>query len=112
MAGSAAKHNRLVTEILLAIGQRRDCRVWANETGAAYRDGHLIHYGRKGSGDIMGITSDGKMLCIEAKTGKASQQQNQIYFEKMIVLFNGRYFLARDVDSVVKFLDDLCLTSI
>jgi hypothetical protein len=111
MAGSAAKHNRLVTEILLAIGQRSDCRVWSNETGAAYRDGQLIRYGRKGSSDIIGLTSDGKMLCIEVKTGKASQQENQIFFEKMIKKFNGRYFLARDVDSVIKFLDDLCLTS-
>lgn len=112
MAGSAEKHNRLVTEILLAIGQRRDCRVWPNETGAAYRDGHLIHYGRKGSSDIIGLTSDGKILCIEVKTGKASQQKNQISFEKMILTFGGRYFLAREVDSAIKFLDNLCLTPI
>lgn len=85
--------------------------MWPNETGAAYREGKLIHYGRKGSSDILGLTSDGKILCIEVKTGNATLQENQKNFEKMILKFGGRFFLARDVDSVVKFLDDLTLTS-
>jgi hypothetical protein len=100
-----------VNQILLAIGQRPDCRVWANETGAAYRDEKLIHYGRVGSSDILGLTSDGKILCVEVKTGKASLSKYQVHFQNMILKFGGRFFLARDVDSIVKFLDDLALTS-
>lgn len=103
-------HNQLVNQILLKIGNRPDCRTWRNETGLAYRDGKAIRYGKKGSSDIIGLTSDGKLLCIEVKTGRATQQENQVFFQKVIEKFNGRYFLARSVDSVVNYLDNLHLT--
>jgi hypothetical protein len=96
----------------LAIGSRSDCRVWRNETGMAFRDDHAIRYGKRGSSDILGLTSDGRMLCIEVKTGKASQSQHQVNFQKSIEKFGGRYLVARSVDYVVKFLDDLSLSKI
>jgi hypothetical protein len=94
----------------LAIGSRADCRVWRNETGLAFRDGKAIRYGKKGSSDIIGLTCDGRLLCIEVKTGKASQQENQISFQKVIEKFGGRYLIARCVDNVTQFLDNLRLT--
>jgi hypothetical protein len=110
--GSAEEHSRLLSEILLAIGSRTDCRVWRNETGMAFRDDHAIRYGKRGSSDILGLTSDGRMLCIEVKTGKASQSKHQVNFQKSIEKFGGRYLIARSIDYVVKFLDDLSLPKI
>lgn len=110
--GSAEAHNRLLKEILIAIGARPDCRVWRNETGLAYRDDKAIRYGKKGSSDILGLTSDGKMLCIEVKTGRATQQENQVKFEKVIKKFGGRYVVVKSVAETVKFLDDLTLEKI
>lgn len=110
--GSAAEHNKLLNEILLAIGTRADCRVWRNETGLAYRDNAAIRYGKKGSSDILGLTSDGKMLCIEVKTGRATQQKNQINFQKTIEKFGGRYVVVKSVDQTLHFLNDLNLKKI
>lgn len=78
----------------------------------AFRDDHAIRYGKRGSSDILGITSDGRMLCVEVKTGKASQSPHQVNFQKSIEKFGGRYLIARSVDYVVNFLDDLCLPKI
>jgi hypothetical protein len=95
-------HSRLVNEILLAIGSRPECRVWKNATGTAKSfSGNTIKFGKKGSSDIIGITSDGKFLAIECKTGAAVQTKEQRTFEKMITFFGGRYILARTIDDVL-----------
>lgn len=80
------------------------CKCWSQPTGAAYRDGQLIHYGIKGAADISGITIDGRRLEVEVKTGKAVQQQNQKRFEAMITDMGGIYFVARSVDDAIKHL--------
>jgi len=98
-----------LSEVLLAIGARPDCRVWRNETGMAYRDGVGIRYGKIGSSDILGVTSDGKILCVEIKTGQATQSERQVNFENVIKKFGGRYVVVKSVASAVKFLDDLSL---
>ena len=77
------------------------CRCWKQETGAAYRDGNLIHYGLKGSADISGIMRDGRRLEVEVKTGKAVQQENQKAFERMILTMKGVYFVARSVEDAI-----------
>jgi ribulose-5-phosphate 4-epimerase/fuculose-1-phosphate aldolase len=80
------------------------CRCWKQETGAAYRDGEMIHYGLKGSADISGIMIDGRRLEVEVKTGKAVQQDNQKAFEAMILKHNGIYFVARSVEDALNRL--------
>ena len=78
----------------------------------AFRDEKAIRYGKRGSSDILGITSDGKLLCIEIKSGRATQSNVQVNFQKTIEKFGGRYLVARSVDCTVKFLDDLSLPKI
>lgn len=78
----------------------------------AFRDGAAIRYGKKGSSDILGLTSDGKILCIEIKTGRAVQQENQIKFQKAIEFFGGRYVVVKSVEQILFFLDNLCLKKI
>lgn len=80
------------------------CRCWKQETGAAYREGELIHYGLKGSADISGIMRDGRRLEVEVKTGKAVQQENQKAFEAMILKMGGVYFVARSVSNALDLL--------
>ena len=45
--------------------------VWRNNTGA-YKDasGRFIRFGKKGSSDIIGMTKDGHILCVECKREK------------------------------------------
>ena len=80
--------------------------MWKNATGTARsHDGRrVIKFGLEGSSDIFGITSDGRFLAIECKTGKAVQNKRQIAFEKMVTFFGGRYILARTIDDVLKEL--------
>ena len=93
--GSTENHNRLVAETLILLGREAMGfgRFWPQETGAAYREGKLIHYGLKGSADISGIVIGGTRVEMEAKTGRATQQDNQVAFEKMIKKFGGIYFV-------------------
>lgn len=106
-------HSTLLNEILRLIGARPDCRVWKNATGAAVsRTGSYVKFGKKGSADILGITSDGRMFCVEVKTGQAVQTKEQKAFQNMITKMGGRYFLARNSQSVVQFLDELNLAKV
>jgi hypothetical protein len=75
-------------------------------------DGQYLRFGMPGSPDIIGFTSDGKFLGIECKTGKAKLGEKQKAFQNISWLFGARYFEARDIDSVVEFLDILSLSPI
>lgn len=96
-------HQRLVDDILLAVGSQPYCRVWRNATGVARPLGsnRVVSFGLKGSPDIIGILDSGQWLGIEVKTGKAVQSTNQKDFQKMVVKYKGLYILARCVDDAV-----------
>jgi hypothetical protein len=74
--------------------------------------GNFIKFGKRGSSDLLGITSDGKMLCIEGKTGKATQSSVQKNFQKMIEKFGGRYIVAKSSQQVIDYLDALNLAKL
>lgn len=105
------------TEILRAIGLRRDLFVWNNPTGAARSmDGsRVITFGCPGSPDIIGlrlVTVDASMVGsviglavgIEVKTEKGSLSAQQIAFRKRFMEVGGLYIEARDVDTVLRAL--------
>jgi hypothetical protein len=79
-------------------------RFWKQETGAAYRGSHLIHYGLKGSADITGIMRGGRRIEVEVKTGRAVQQDNQKAFETMIKMFGGYYFVVHSVEEAIYWI--------
>lgn len=97
-------HDLLVKQLVLALAQTRLCRVWEQPTGAAFRKGHLIHYGLVGCADISGILRGGKRIEIEVKTGKAVQTVEQKAFQKIIGDFGGIYYVARDLLSTIEFV--------
>ena len=76
-------------------------RVWKNVTGVFDSpNGTKIRVGLKGSADILGIRSDGKMICIEIKVGHDTQKPDQKSFESMIRLMGGIYTIVRDTDDL------------
>lgn len=101
-----AKHDLLVKKILVALHAARLGRFWPQETGAAYRDNKLIHYGVLGGGDISGIVMGGRRVEIEVKTGKGFQRESQVAFEQMIRAHGGIYILARSVEDALQQLQD------
>ena len=106
-----APHQAVVAEVLAAIGARADCRVWSNNTGVGRALNHdgIIRFGLKGSSDILGLTSDGRMLCLEVKTGAAIRSKGQMAFAAMIQRFGGRYAVIRSAGDAKIFLDSLGL---
>lgn len=106
---ATSDHTRLVKLVLLELGSRADCRVWQNNTGAANYGGRYLKFGKVGSGDIIGFTSDGKFLAIECKTGSGRQSKEQANFELIVKRFGGRYYLVRDHLEIAQKLDALNL---
>lgn len=103
--GSTEEHQKILVEILKEFGARTDMKIWANNTGAAFRRGRLLKFGLKGSGDILGIIEGGTFLSIEVKSGKARQTAQQKIFQKVVSNLGGLYIVARSTIDVKKALD-------
>ena len=108
-------HEKLKADILVRLSLEKNIRVWASNTGSGFtRGGFFMKFGKKGSADITGIlyielkpgVKLGLRLEIEVKTGKGVQSKDQILFMNMIHSMGGIYYVARDVDSCVKYLLD------
>lgn len=115
MAGQGAlEHARVVSQVLARCGARADCRLWSNNTGVARSLSHggAIHFGLVGSADILGIASDGKLLCLEVKTGAALLSRAQRHFRDMVHRFGGRYRVVRSAQEAHDYLESLCLPSL
>lgn len=103
----SAEHSKLVNEILLAFGSRRDLTLWKNASGAVKIGERFLRFGLKGSPDIIGIADGGRFVGIEVKTGTARQTPEQKLFEAMVFRRGGLYVLARSLDDVEKALSFL-----
>lgn len=106
------------SNILRAVGRRRDVFVWNNPTGVARTmDGNrIIKFGCPGSPDILGIQevtitpemvgmTFGRAFGIEVKTDRGVQSEQQKRFESAWRLRGGLYLLARSPQDVVARLD-------
>lgn len=72
--------------------------IWHNNTGSGTLDGkRFVKFGLVGSSDFIGLSSDGKLLCIECKTGTGRQTFDQRKFQERVQKLGGRYFIVRDV---------------
>lgn len=99
------RHEDLLRRILLL--DLPNTRLWKNETGAAFRDGHMVRYGLKGSADILGVTYNGKIICIEVKVGRDSQSLQQQRFQAMIEKHGGYYLVSRSTEDVLEFFSKI-----
>ncbi len=105
--------------ILKYLGNRKDCRVWRNNTGKiADRTGRVVSFGLQGSADIIGIRKAffggygeigtwaalsvecGQFLAVEVKSDTGRQSEAQRKFQAMVEAFGGLYILARRVEDL------------
>ena len=112
------KHNNFQNKVMMEYQRLypKD-RIWKQSTGYAYTidsvktaikeaiKGNIVgcykmlrmtFFGFIGAADITGISTSGKRIEIEIKTGLAVQTKDQIAFEKQIKKMNGIYLLVSD----------------
>lgn len=105
MAKKANPHTALVRAIEQLASFRKDVFGWSNNTGAGIMNGRWVSFGLKGAADWIGLSSDGKLLALEVKTGMAKQEPHQKLFELNIKRLGGRYFVVRNVDDARRAFD-------
>lgn len=73
--------------------------------------GAKTHYVRantaRGMSDIMGVMKDGRTLAIEVKSRTGKIHAHQQDFLETIARAGGVAFVARDVETVQRYLDEL-----
>ena len=96
-------HNELVNRILILLSSNRLGTFWSNPTGAVKTaNGHFQRYGLVGSSDIIGMTTKGRFVGIEIKTGATSvQSKHQKAFQKMVERNGGVYYLIRSEEQFI-----------
>lgn len=57
-----------LTRAAIQYCEHKGCYMWRNNSGAVKVEDRYIRYGYKGSSDAIGVTPDGRIICIEAKT--------------------------------------------
>lgn len=93
-------HGDLVNACLLALTEE-GVLAWDNQTGAAKIQDRFIHFGLKGSSDILGcLPPTGRLIGVECKVGRDRQRDRQKGFQKAVERCGGLYLLVRDVPSL------------
>lgn len=113
MSNQHARHERLVADILIYLGTRRDVMVWRRVAGSfrLLRSDDVVRVSGAGPADIGGLYSRpisvagdlipvGLSLAIEVKTGKGRLTADQERWRDRFTKLGGTYILARSLDDV------------
>lgn len=76
--------------------------VWRNATGGCKAGNRWLHFGLKGSGDIIGMTRSGRFLSVEIKTATGVLRPEQATFMERVRAHGGMAIVARSVEDLVK----------
>lgn len=96
------KEQDILNAILSYLHYRRIC-VWRNNTGGfKNKQGHFYTFGLKGSGDILGLTKEGRFISIEVKVPGRKPTPNQVQFMETVNANRGLAFVATSVEDVQK----------
>lgn len=107
------KEANSLTNAILEYLAWRGIKAWKNQTGAySVEDGmhkrRFIRFGRKGSGDILGIMPpDGRFLSIEVKVGKDKPRDAQREWMADVVQHGGIAIIAHSIEDVYRVFDPL-----
>jgi predicted RNA-binding protein (virulence factor B family) len=75
---------------------------WRNNTGmyTVHENGRTRHirYGRRGSGDVLGVAPDGRFLSVECKTFTGKLRPEQIEFMELVKDAGGLALVVRPDD--------------
>jgi len=78
--------------------EKRGFFVWNNPTGTVrIAPDRWIHFGRKGSSDIIGVMPDGRFLAVEVKTPHGRLSSEQSAFLEKVRGLGGVAVLARSL---------------
>jgi hypothetical protein len=86
--------------------EKRGIKAWNNPSGAAHiAPDRWLHFGKKGSADILGCLPDGRFLAVEVKApgGRLSPEQKQFLAD--IRTLGGLALMVRDwkeIDSALR----------
>ena len=76
--------------------ERRGFYAWNNPSGAVKITDRWIHFGKKGSSDIIGVLPDGRFLTVECKAPRGRLAPEQSAFLEKIRGLGGVTVIARD----------------
>jgi hypothetical protein len=106
--GSSREHKNLKNKIRVALNQRGDCWIGANEQG--YDEKNRVRFGvGKGGADLLGLVnceSIGRYIELEVKTGNATLQPNQIERQNLVRMYGGYSRVVRSVEDAVEAILD------
>lgn len=110
----------LIRHILARHGARPDLRLWRNEVGVFWAgrprgntaDGALVLERPSrvsaglavGSADLIGLTSDGRFVALECKTGSQRPTPQQAAFLELVRSWGGVAGVVRSVEDVDQVL--------
>lgn len=98
------EEHRIQNEVLAALGQRTDVRVWRANVGVARPlndPSAVVRFGVPGQADISGILAGGRRLEVEIKAPGGVQSAQQRAFQTMITTFGGLYVVARSAAEAI-----------
>ena len=99
---------QILAEVLIALGQRTDCRVWRQHAGRfrALRDHNVVvRVAPDGIPDVCGILIDGRWLALEVKSKAGRQRKTQKAFQRMIEKHGGVYAVVRSAREAVSVVE-------
>ena len=89
---------------VIQLGTYRGGFLWRNNSGATKIGNRFVRFGKKGSGDVIGMYH-GYFVSIETKTPQDEAKPDQIQFALDVVKHGGFACFVRDVGDMVEFFD-------
>lgn len=100
------RETQIQAAILRALAYRRDVFAWRNNTGALpNQQGRKIRFGKKGSGDILGLVAGGRFLALECKRPGEEPTEAQLAFGAAVRAKGGFYAVVRSVQEAFAAVD-------
>lgn len=108
-----SKHTALIDDFLISVSRfpRLGC-FWKHPSGTVQTvEGRWQKYGLVGSSDVIGVGPGGLFIGLEFKVGSDRLRPAQARFRARVMELGGAYYEVRDVPTILKHLEALCLTN-
>lgn len=89
------------TKLMLEFLQFSGCFCWRNNTGCMKSGGRFVHFGKAGSGDIIGIMPNGRFISVENKSNGEPVSDAQKKFAEEVKAHNGIAFFVTSLEDLV-----------
>lgn len=93
------------TRDILAFLARMGCFVWRNNTGVLKSGSRFVRFGKKGSGDILGILPNGRFFSVEVKSNGEPVSDSQKEFKELVEGVNGCAIIVKSLEEVIEFME-------